>query len=220
MHVEQLFRATLDHGTVRVWTGAVALEDFEEPFGVPSTEPGETVDYLPGLGFSGVIDGQVRFTMGGELLRGAYPTPLGGRGVTLFYVGSETGGPPWRRIPFVTQGILDSPRLYAGAFSVAVVPPRYDAPVERWSAEEHQADHPGDTFFSQMKALSRGLQGVWWPNVPRYNRREQYDIRRIPGKGAPGVETAGAPLGTPGVRQVGGQAVPLTVAPAPGRPGR
>ena len=214
MTVHQLFRANLDHGELRVWTGDGDLT-FDEPFGIPSSEPGAEHVYRGGAGFAGVVEGEVRFTLSGQQLRG---TPLGGRRVTLFYVGSDDGAPPWRRIPFVTQGLLDSPMLYAGEFSVGIVPPRYDRPPETWSNEEHQRDFPGDLFFSQMKALAKGIRGIWFPDVPHYSGKADYNTRALQGRQAD--ESRGPTLGTPGVRFVAGREQRLAAAVAPLPPGR
>ena len=205
MKVHQLLRANLYSGVLRAWTGDGELQ-IEEPFpALPEANdpPSDTLPkYRDGLGFEGIQDGQARFTLRGQSIVG---TPLGGRKAVVFYVGSDDGAPPFRVLPIVTQGLLDSPKLYAGEFSVGLVPPRYDRPVETWSNEEHQADYPGDTFFSQRKALEKGVS-TWWPQVPPYHPQHRYRLQTVR---TAVKRTRGQPTASPGVRLVAGKDVAL-----------
>ena len=209
--VFQLLRANLDSGLLRVWTGDGDYE-FDEPFGVPESEPGKTATYVSGAGLAEVTDGRARFVMRGEFMTG---TPVTGRQVVVWYVGSESGEPPFTRLPLVVRGLLERPQLYRGEYTVDVVPAVYERYAAKWSNEEHQAEFPGDTFFSQQKALERGALS-WWPNPPVYNPAGHY------GRGLarrPNVTTRGPATGQPGRGFRGGADVLLTPAASSARPG-
>ena len=219
MIVRQLLRAALDHGVVRLATGDGDVQ-FPEPFGVPETLDGAEATYRGGADFEGVVDGQVRFTMAADRLRGREPTPLGGRSAVVFYVASADGS-TWDPLPFVTRALLDSPVLEGGRFSVGLTPPRWDEAPAQWSNDAHQAEHPGDTFFSQMKALSTGIRGIWFPVVPDFNPNEDYNVRFVAGETSSArAEVPGNPLDMPGVKVLGGTAVPSPQAASLLGPGR
>ena len=219
MMVRQLLRAALDHAVVRLATGNGDVQ-FWEPFGIPESEAGGEATYRGGADFEGVVAGKVRFTLAADVMRGREPTPLGGRQVVVFYVASSDGA-TWKPLPFTTRALLDSPVLEGGRFSVGLTPPRWDLAPEQWSNDAHQASAPGDTFFSQMKALAQGIRGIWFPTVPDYNPGEDYNIRAVAGESAESrAASRGNPLDAPGVRQVSGTAVPSLLAPGLLGPGR
>lgn len=221
MIVRQLLRASLYAGVFRAWTGEAAETDdagrvgffFQEPFGVPESAPGERVLYRNGLGFAGMAGDAAQFVLGERPPAGG---PLVGRSVAVFYVGSVDDGASWRRLPFVTRGVIDEPQLFAGQFGFKVVAPTYDAPVETWSSEEHQRAWPGDRFFSQVKALEKGVAGIWWPTVPDFNPHHVYK-RQVSRLDKP---TSGSPTSNPGAQVVGGVSVALRPAASRPRPGR
>ena len=127
-----------------------------------------------------------------------------------------TGGRPGGRSP-TCRGVLDNAKVYDGQFTVEIVPPRYDAPAETWDNETYQRDNPGDTLLTQMKALSRGVDGVWFPDVPEFNEGQDFGRQRL---WQEPVEKQGARLSTPGSFLKDGRVVKIPLAASQAAPGR
>lgn len=221
MEVKMFFRAVLDSGIVRAWTGKGDF-DIDEPFAPDGTAPGETgVTYTEGIRYLGTDDNSVRFGMSGEGLRNV---PVVGYVVDVFSAGFLDDG-TWKLLPFVRRGLLDNPMVEAGVYTVSIVPRVYPAPGSMWSHEEHEREtktdtRDGDTFFSQMRALSKGINGIHFPGVPTFREERDYDNRFVqqpasrPGKaGSSGSGLTGTPVrGEPGVALVGAASVRLPSA--------
>ena len=216
MEVAWFVRAVLDSGMLRVWTGNGDYE-LAEPFGPDGTAPGDTATYNGGVRLIGIADAQLRFAMAD---RGLLGTPVVGRVVDIFLAG-RMDGQDWQVLPGVRRGLLDSPQLAAGEYSVSVAPRRYPRGGRQWSHEEHERDNPDDTFFSQVRALAKGINGIHFPGVPNFREDGEYDSRAIQkpigrsgGIGDPDDGLDGAPLPqTAGLVAVPGSApVKLTAA--------
>ena len=222
MEVRYFFRAVLDSGVLRVWTG-VGEYTLAEPF-APDGGTGADGVYTDGAALLGVVDSTMRFGMRGRSLTA---TPVVGRVVDVFVAG-RIEKDKWKLLPFVRRGLLNNPILEGGEYSVEVAPRTYIAPATQWSHEEHERDHEGDTYFSQLRALAKGINGIHFPQVPNFNcdgeypRAIQQPIGRPGGRGSPDSGLTATPkTSTAGVVGIPGSASrrALTGAAARIRPG-
>ena len=217
MEVRHFFRAVLDSGVLRVWTG-VGEHTLAEPF-APDGSPGSDGVYSDGAALLGVVDSTMRFGLRGRSLAA---TPVVGRIVDVFVAG-RVEDTRWKLLPFVRRGLLDSPILEGGEYSVEVAPRTYTRPAAQWSHEEHERTHEGDTYFSQGRALAKGINGIHFPQVPNfeqtglYPRAVQQPIGRPGGRGSPDAGLTATPKPkTAGIAAVPGSpaSVRLTGAPS------
>ena len=192
MEVKLLVRAVLDSGVLRAWTGEGAYE-LDEPFKPDGSSPGDTGVYTDGAVLLEGADATVRFGLRG---RGLTATPVVGRVVDVFSVGFLDDGTS-KRLPFVRRGLLDAPMLVGGEYSVSIAPRAYQAHGGQWSHEEHMRDHPGDKFFSQTRALAKGLRGIHFPGVPNFEEDGNYDIRAVQQPKELGGRRRAVPRGNP-----------------------
>lgn len=208
MNVYAAIRARLDYGLLRAWTGPGTLT-LDEPFAPDGTEPGASAaEYAPGAGMLTGADGRLAFS--GLAFSGPNVT---GRLVDVFSVGEDDAGKR-RLLPFVRRGLLDNLTLTAGVYTVTVAPRTYPAVGEQWSHEEQKRRHQGDTYFSQMKALAKGLEGIHFPDVPNFRADGDYDTltiskRRGGGGTGTGVGQGGGEDGERGVIDLGGGVLQL-----------
>ena len=195
-------RMELDKGILRVWTGNGSVD-------IKETLTDSTETYSDG---ATLMEGQgdaLRFGLRGLGLMG---TPVTGRNAVVYTIGSRDEGESWTVLPFIRQGLLSSPQLSEGVYSVEVSPPVYVAPPKLWNHEAHISANPGDSFFSQMRALAKGIDGIHFPDVPPYRRNAQYNILAVstppsasiskPGNPDTGLGGASSPK-NPGVVVVG-----------------
>lgn len=208
MNVYVAFRAQLDSGLLRAWSGPGELT-IDEPFTPEGVSPGGSATFRPGAALLAGAAGRLAFGMDGDALVG---TPVVGRVVDVFSIGEDDDG---RRVvlPFVRRGLLDNPTLQGGAYTVSVTPRAYPKPTELWSHEAQARLHPGDALFSQQRALAKGIEGIHFPDVPNFDPQGEYDglvIQRPPtdesrrGVGDPDDGLPGnTPLASPGIIAVG-----------------
>ena len=205
MTLHYLMRAQLDHGLIRAWTGHGSTT-ITEPIALDGSVPGEEATYTDGAYLVSVGNNTVTFGFDGRAMVG---TPVGGRTVDLFALGVPDDGDA-RVLPAIRRGILTAPMLNAGVYTVTVAPRTYAAAEQQWSHEEQDRLHEGDTFLSQMRALSKGIQGIHFPEVPNFEPSGDYDTTAIAGSSGRGNPSAGlaapASIRTPGLVQVGAQA--------------
>lgn len=228
MNVQYAMRARLDSGIVRAWTGRGTVT-FDEPFDPAGVAPGGTGIYEDGAAMMFDANGQLSFALRGIALTG---TPLGGRTVDVFSLGYESPA-EFDVLPFVRRGLLSAPRIERdGAFVIDIVPRTHARPVEWWSHEQRQQEVPGDTIFSQMRALAKGINGIHFPDVPPFDPTGSYDtlavqqpqptaagavVQAPAGSKLAGRKTLGdvydglpgapaAPGGPPGIVRIGGSA--------------
>ena len=204
---------------VRAWTGTGRLE-IDEPIALDGTAPGdEGADYEGGADMISFRNGEMTFGLRGRGLTG---TPVGGRLVDVFLV-AETDKGEHSVLPSTRRGVLSSPSIDRGVYSVSVIPRAFAAPAQKWSHEEQDRLHKGDTFFSQMRSLAKGINGIHFPGVPNFREDGDYDRRAVAkpeGEGGRGSPDAGlvapASIKTPGIVSLGaGQAAQkLTIAPS------
>ena len=216
MEVRHLVRAVLHSGILRVWTG-VGDHVIDEPFKPDGSAPGETATYTSDVKLVGVADARLRFGFRG---RGLMGTPVVGRVVDVFMVGRRPDDDDWLLLPGVRRGLLDNPMLEGGVYTVEVGPRRYPMAGEQWSHEEHERAYPGDTFFSQARAIAKGINGIHFPGVPNFDPDGEYDTRALQqpigrpgGAGSPDDGLEGVPnLNVPGEVSAPGSAAlkPLT----------
>ena len=219
MTIRYLVRAQLDHGVLRTWTGTGTVE-IDEPLALDGTAPGaDAQPYTDGAFMVSVLNNAVTVGMNG---RDLVNTPVGGRTVDLFLL-AETDDGERRLLPTVRRGVLSTPTLEDGMYKVSIVPRVYVAASQQWSHEEQDRLHKGDTFFSQMRALAKGINGIHFPGVPNFREDGDYNRRAIAkpegdtGRGSPdaGLPAPSSPT-KPGLVSLGaGQAAQkLTIAPS------
>ena len=167
MTLRYLVRAQLDHGVVRTWTGTGEVE-IDEPIAEDGSAPGGAGKYTDGAFMLRFLNNALTFGVRG---RGLVGTPVGGRIVDVFALGEMDDGER-RLLPTVHRGVLSTPILEAGEYRVSVVPRVYVAAAQQWSHEEQDRLRPGDTFFSQMRALAKGINGIHFPGVPNFRSRQ------------------------------------------------
>lgn len=203
MEVKHFLRAVLDSGILRTWTGNGDFE-INEPFKPDGSAPGdEGATYTDGASYLGARGSTASFAMrGGNLIN----VPVGGRVVDVFSAGFFDDG-TWKLLPFVRRGLLDAPTLTGGVYAVSIIPRTWQAPSSRWAQEEHVRQYPEDRFFSQVRALSKGIKGIHFPGVPHFREDGNYDNRYISqpvgsqsGAGSPDSGLDGSPSpSTPGI---------------------
>ena len=197
MEVRHLVRAVLHSGILRVWTG-VGDHAIDEPFKPDGSAPGDTGTYTSDVKLIGVAGATMRFGYRG---RGLVGTPVVGRVVDVFMVGRRPDDDDWVLLPGVRRGLLDNPMLEGGVYSVEVGVRRYPVAGEQWSHEEHERAYPGDTFFSQARAIAKGINGIHFPGVPNFDPDGEYDTRALQqpigrpgGAGSPDDGLSGTPI--------------------------
>ena len=217
MTLRYLVRAQLDHGVVRAWTGTGDLT-IDEPIALDGKVPGAEGVYRAGAALIGTRNNSVAFGFRGKAMVG---TPVGGRTVDVFLV-AETDEGEHHLLPTTHRGILSAPTIEQGTYTVSIVPRVYAAPAQQWSQEEQTRLHANDFFFSQMRALAKGIQGIHFPDVPNFREDGDYDRRAVnkpsgdTGRGSPQAGLrAPTTSRAPGIVLLGGQsAVRLTQAPS------
>ena len=86
--------------------------------------------------------------------------------VHVGWVWSADSGATWNVLAQAVRGFLSSPAYADGLYRMVVEERPADIDRGRtgwWSDESQQRRHPGDTGFSRLAALARGLPGSWPP---------------------------------------------------------
>lgn len=192
MEVRLFVRMVLDSGILRTWTGHGDFE-IDEPFTPAGVAPGDSATYTDGASLLQAADATFRFGMRGRALTAV---PVVGRIVDVFAAGFLDDG-TWKLLPFRRRGLLNDPQLVGGEYSVAIVPRTYRAAASVWSHEEHKREHPGDAFFSQVRALAKGIDGIHFPGVPNFEEDGNYDVRAVQQPANVGGGRRAVPRGSP-----------------------
>ena len=176
----------------------------DEPIALDGTTPGDEGATYEGRAF--LLDARNQQASFGFRGRSMVGTPVGGRLVDVFMVAVVEDGTEPQLLPTTRRGILSTPTLDRGVYSVRIAPRTYRAPARKWSHEEQERLHPGDTIFSQMRALAKGINGIHFPHVPNYRSDGDYGAARViqkpSGEGGRGA-VDDRPPGTLNVRNPG-----------------